>query len=134
MTIEYSTYDPETQELVRFDSYAEACAAADDHQIWLMIDSWPVLGPVPDSFDRLVVIEDGRELRSAVVKRREIESAAGSVPRADINRHSDETYGGEAPLLTINRQNETVQLRRRVGNNLEQYTLLWPQREVVSED
>lgn len=128
MTIEYATYDPEDHELVRFDCYAEAVAAADDvRQIWLVVDAMPVLGPVPDSFERLVVFEDGLERRSAVLRRREIMTEP--VPRTGVNRHSAETYGGSAPLLTINRQNETVQLRQSVAADLEQHTLLWPLSE-----
>lgn len=125
MTIQYATFDPEINELVCFDSYAEAVAQGSAYQIWLVVDAMPVLGPVPDSFDRLVVIEDGSELRSAVLRRREI-TQSEPVPRLDLIRHGDETYGGSAPLLTINTQNETVQLRQRVADDLEQYTLLWP--------
>lgn len=130
MTIEYGTYDPESVELVCFDCYAEAATAADGsaREIWLLVDAMPVLGPVPDSFERLVVIEDGREIRSAVLRRREI-TPTESVPRLDLNRHAEETYGGRAPLLTINQQNETVQLRQTVADDLEHFTLLWPQEE-----
>lgn len=135
MTIEYATYDPESVELVCFDCYAEAVVAAEDsvREIWLMVDAMPVLGPVPDSFERLVIIEDGRELRSAVLRRREI-TPTEPVPRVDLNRHTNETYGGKAPLLTINEQNGTVQLRQPVADDLEHFTLLWPFSDELQEE
>lgn len=133
MTIQYATYDPEISELVCYDCYAEAVAAAEgSDQIWLIVDAMPVFGPLPDSFDRLGVIPDGRERRSAVLRRREI-IPTEPIPRQDLNRHNEEVFGGNAPLLTINRQNETVELRQRVAEDLEQYTLLWPVSEEEQE-
>jgi hypothetical protein len=126
LTIEYASYDPKLQEIVCFSSYAEAVAdAADKCEVWLLVDGWPVLSPMPDSFDRLVIAPGEIELRSAVARRHEIEPL-GAIPRTAV-RHREETYGGEAPLLTIDKQNETVHLRHRVGDDLEQYRVLWPE-------
>lgn len=132
---EYATFDPSTEELVCEDRYSDAVEAAEGtaREIWLLVDSRPVVA-LPDSFERLIICEDGQELRSAVIDRREVQ-AVEPIPRTDVtNLHGDELYGGAAPLLTWNDQNQTVQLRERVEENLERYTLLWPSERTTDED
>lgn len=115
MNVEYAAYSHRFEDVVAKGSYAEARARAeweDDHvDVWLMVDDWPILTELPLTFDRLVILPDGTELRTAVMQGNEIESAWGP-----------EGFGIPAPLLKIDRQAETVTL-----DQLLSITILWPQ-------
>lgn len=133
MRISYATYDPVSETLAVLDPdcpYAEAVANAQRHQseVCLMVDDVPVYRELPHTFERLIVLDDGQELRSAVLRCRDIQSRWGPAPDV-TNRQYNETFGGKAPLLTFNNQAGTIQLRECIGDH-ERFTLLWPREEL----
>jgi hypothetical protein len=84
-------------------SYEDATVVREGYHdtIWLSIDTEPFLR-LPDSFNRIVICEDGEEIRSAVLRCTQIIALENAgVPEPG-------PLGETAPLLTINLQDNEV--------------------------
>lgn len=101
----YSAYDCGGQAFYMHGlSYEEAVIVTEgeEDRIWLAFNMAPFLELV-DHFNRIVILDDGEEIRSAVLRRGEIvdlAEIAGTPQRGPL--------GERAPLLTIDHQTNQV--------------------------